>query len=154
MLQIYNLKDRPEFIEEVATLTQKEWGQAGLTKEQFNNKVIKKIEKIKNSFENKFYCKLILVENNTLIGFISIFPTDGEERKDLSPWYATMFVKEEYRGNGYSKILNNAILSEARKRGFRKLYLKTDLVNYYEKFGAVYLDELRNGEKLYCIEVG
>ena len=65
-----------------------------------------------------------------------------------------MFVKEEYRGNGYSKILNNAILSEARKRGFRKLYLKTDLVNYYEKFGAVYLDELRNGEKLYCIEVG
>ena len=47
MLQIYNIKDRPEFIEEVATLTQKEWGQTGLTEEQFNNKVNKKIEKIK-----------------------------------------------------------------------------------------------------------
>ena len=153
MLQIYNLKDRPEFIEEVATLTQKEWGQDGLTKEQFNNKVNKKIEKIKNSFENKFYCKLILVENNTLIGFISIFPTDGEERKDLSPWYATMFVKEEYRGNGYSKILNNAILEEAKRRGVQRLYLKTDLENYYEKFGAKYIENLSNGEKLYCIEV-
>ena len=97
---------------------------------------------------------MILLDDDRLAGFISIFPHDGDERKDLSPWYATMFVKEEYRGNGYSKILNNAILSEARKRGFRKLYLKTDLVNYYEKFGAVYLDELRNGEKLYCIEVG
>ena len=153
MLQIYNLKDRPEFIEEVATLTQKEWGQAGLTKEQFNNKVIKKIEKIKKSFENKFYCKLILVENNTLIGFISIFPTDGEERKDLSPWYATMFVKEEYRRKGYSKILNNAILEEAKRRGLQRIYLKTDLENYYEKFGAKYIENLSNGEKLYCIEV-
>ena len=153
MLQIYNIKDRPEFIEEVATLTQKEWGQTGLTEEQFNNKVNKKIEKIKNSFENKFYCKLILVENNTLIGFISIFPTDGEERKDLSPWYATMFVKEEYRGKGYSKILNNAILEEARRRGIQRIYLKTDLANYYEKFGAKYIENLSNVEKLYCIDI-
>ena len=153
MLQIYNIKDRPEFIKEVATLTQKEWGQTGLTEEQFNNKVNKKIEKIKNSFENKFYCKLILIENNTLIGFISIFPTDGEERKDLSPWYATMYVKEEYRGKGYSKILNNAILEEARRRGIQRIYLKTDLANYYEKFGAKYIENLSNGEKLYCIDI-
>ena len=108
---------------------------------------------LENSFENKFYCKLIFVENNTLIGFISIFPTDGEERKDLSPWYATMFVKEEYRGKGYSKILNNAILEEARRRGIQRIYLKTDLANYYEKFGAKYIENLSNGEKLYCIDI-
>ena len=153
MLQIYDLKNKLEFIKEVATLTQKEWGQSGLAEEQFNKKVDKKIEKIKNSFGNKYYCKLILVENNILIGFISIFPIDGEERKDLSPWYATMYVKEEYRGNGYSKILNNAILKEARRRGIQKLYLKTDLQNYYEKFGAKYIENLSNGEKLYCIEL-
>ena len=84
-----------------------------------------------------------------MIGFISIFPTDGEERKDLSPWYATMYVKEDYIRKGYSKILNTAILEEAKKRGFKKLYLKTDLINYYEKFGATFLDTLNNGEKLY-----
>ena len=32
------------------------------------------------------------------------------------------------------------------------LYLKTDLENYYEKFGAKYLHDLNNGEKLYCID--
>lgn len=94
-----------------------------------------------------------MIENNTLIGFISIFPTDGEERKDLSPWYATMYVKEEYRGKGYSKILNNAILEEARRRGIQRIYLKTDLANYYEKFGAKYIENLSNGEKLYCIDI-
>ena len=64
-----------------------------------------------------------------------------------------MYVKEEFRGKGYSKILNNAILEEAKKRGFKKLYLKTDLINYYEKFGAIFLDTLKNGEKLYYFSI-
>ena len=81
------------------------------------------------------------------------FPQDGEERKDLSPWYATMYVKAEYRGKGYSKILNKAILDEARKRNISKLYLKTELENYYEKFGAIFMEILSTGEKLYCFNV-
>ena len=52
-----------------------------------------------------------------------------------------------------SKILNEAILKEAKKRGFKKIYLKTDLINYYEKFGAIYLEDLSNGEKLYYIDL-
>jgi len=71
----------------------------------------------------------------------------------LSPWYATMYVKEKYRGKGYSKILNDAILAEARKRSISKLYLKTDLENYYEKFGAKFLEVLSTGEKLYYFDV-
>ena len=95
------------------------------------------------------YCKLILLANDSLIGFISIFPTDSKERKNLSPWYSTMYVKEKYRGKGYSKILHKAIIKEAKKRGFKKIYLKTSLTNYYEKFGAIFLETLSNGEKLY-----
>ena len=63
-----------------------------------------------------------------------------------------MYVKKEYRGKGYSKILNDAILTEAKNRNFDKVYLKTDLENYYEKFGAVYIENLSNGEKLYYID--
>lgn len=153
MLKIYNLKEKQEYIEEVATLTQKEWGQKNLNDIEFNIKVKTKIEKIKSNFDNPYYCKLILLDHQTLVGFISIFPTDGDERKDLSPWYATMYIKKEYRGNRYSKILNNAILSEARKRNITRLYLKTDLDNYYEKFGATYLDTLQDGEKLYYFDI-
>ena len=154
MLKIYNIKEKQEFLREVAILTQKEWGSKTNSKEEFEAKIDKKIRKIISNFDNPLYCKLILLDNDTLIGFISIFPTDGNERKDLSPWYATMFVKEEYRrGKGYSKILNNAILAEARKRNIAKLYLKTTLSNYYENFGAIYLDNLQSGEKLYCFEM-
>ena len=153
MLKIYNIKDKQEYLREVAMLTQLEWGKNNLSKEEFENKIDKKIEKIKNSFEKKDYCKLILLDDNKLVGFISIFPTDGEERKDLSPWYATMYVKKEFRGKGYSKILNSAILEEAKNRKIKRLYLKTELNNYYEKFGAKFIEILSNGEKLYYIDL-
>lgn len=153
MLKVYNIKDKQKYIEEVAILTQKEWGKQNLTEEEFKLKIKKKIDKIKLNMDNPYYCKLILLDNNILIGFISIFPKDGEERQDLSPWYATMYVKEEYKGKGYSRILNDAILAEAKKRNIKKLFLKTDLENYYEKFGARYLEKLNNGEKLYYIDI-
>lgn len=153
MLKIYNLKDKQEYIREVATLTQNEWGKSKLTPDEFESKIREKVRKIKELFDDRYYCKLILLEDNELVGFISIFISDGEERKDLSPWYATMYVKKEYRGKGYSKILNDAILEEARKRDIKKLYLKTELENYYEKFGAKYLENLNEKEKLYYFDL-
>ena len=152
-MKIYNIKDKQEYIEEVAILTEIEWGNEIGSPEEFDEKVNRKIEKINSRLEKENYCKLILLNGDKLVGFISIFPHDGDEREDLSPWYATMYVKEEFRGNGYSKLLNDAILEEAGKRGFVKLYLKTDLENYYEKFGAKYMETLKNGEKLYYFEL-
>ena len=140
MIKIYDIKERKEFLEEIAILTQRQWGNKQLSEDEYN-------------LNNPFYCKLILLDDDKLLGFVSIFPTDGKERLDLTPWYATMYVKEEYRGLGYSKILNEAILKEAKKRSFKKIYLKTDLINYYEKFGFTYLEDLSNGEKLYFINL-
>lgn len=153
MLRICDIKDNKEYLEEVAILTQKEWGTKNLSKEEFKLKVAKKIEKIISLLDRRDYCKLLLLDDDVLIGFISIFPTDGKERQDLTPWYATMYVKSEYRGRGYSKLLNDAILKEAKQRGFDRIYLKSELVNYYEKFGAKYMEDLSNGEKLYYIEL-
>ncbi|MBQ9266971.1 MAG: GNAT family N-acetyltransferase [Clostridia bacterium] len=89
-MEIFNLKDKSEFMEEVVTLEREEWGSS--------KSVAEKVEKLKEDFHNEYFEKLILVEGEELIGFISIFEYDMEERKDLKPWYATMYVKEEYRG--------------------------------------------------------
>ena len=133
MLEIYNIKDKQEYLKEIAELTQKEWGSGTNSIEEFNAKIDKKINKIISNLNNPNYCKLILLQDNTLVGFISIFPHDCDERPDLSPWYATMYVKEKFRGNGYSKLLNDAILKDAKSRGFTKIYLKTDLIKIWRK---------------------
>ena len=150
-MKIYNLKDKIEYLDEVANLEYEEW--ANNKEENKKDRIKAKKEKILNAFNNKSFCKLILIDNNNLIGFISIFPKDCEEERELTPWYATMYVKERYRNNGYSRILNDAILKEARNRGFSTLYLKTDLKNYYEKFGAIFIKKLKSGEDLYKFEL-
>lgn len=151
MLKVYNIKDKIEYLREVVILEHNEW--AKNPQEFFEDRIDKKIEKVKNNLNKNDFCKLILLDDNKLIGFISLFPNDGDERRDLSPWYATMYVKKEYRNKGYSKILNKEILREAQKRGYKRIYLKTDLNNYYEKFGANYMEKLSNGEKLYYIDL-
>lgn len=147
---IYNIIDKMEYLEEVLLLEHNEWS---TNHDNLEEKIKNKIIKVKNKLNDNDFCKLVLIDKDELIGFISIFPTDGDCRLDLTPWYATMYVKKEYRGHGYSKILNDAILKEAKKRGFNKIYLKSDLVNYYEKFGAKYIENLENGEKLYFFDI-
>ena len=65
----------------------------------------------------------------------------------------TMYVKDEYRGLGYSKMLNKAILKEAKFFKYNKVYLKSNLINYYEKIGAKFIEKLKNGESLYYIDL-
>lgn len=150
-IQVYNLKEKGEYIKEVAILEYEEWAEK--PEENKTERIERKTNRIKNNLDNKDFCKLILLKNKELIGFISIFPNDCDECPGLTPWYATMYVKKKYRGKGYSKILNEALLKEAKKRGYKEIFLKTELSNYYEKFGAIYIRKLKTGEKLYKIEL-
>ncbi len=146
-MEIVNIKEKPEFLREVVTLEHDEW--ASNKNDNRDERIELKYNKVRNLLNNKNFCKLILIDNNMLVGFVSIFPEDAKECPELTPWYATMYVKKEYRGKGYSKILNNAILKEAKKRGYKEIYLKTELTNYYEKFGAIYVKNINKTEKLF-----
>ncbi len=142
-MKIIDIKNNDKYLTEYIQLCNLEWG----TKKTTNEYIIEKKNKIHN--EDKVISVLALIDNQTMIGFVSLFKYDGENRKDLTPWYATMYVKKEYRGKGYSKLLNDALLKEAHNLGYNKIYLKTELNNYYEKFGAIFLDNLNEKEKLY-----
>ena len=148
---VVDLKDKQEYLEEVMTLEYDEWAD---NKEQDREERIKnKVKKYLERIEDKYFVKLILLNEDKLIGFISIFPMDSEEERNLTPWYATMYVKEEFRGKGYSKLLNDAILKEAKRREISTIYLKTTLENYYEKFGAKNIKDLASGEKLLKFDI-
>lgn len=149
-MKVINIKENIKYLKEYVKLCSLEWGSKKNCK-QMEEYVDKKCKLILKN--NKVISVLGLIENNILIGFISLFEYDGDERKDLTPWYSCMYVKKEYRGKNYSKILNDSILKEAKKLNYDKVYLKSNLVNYYEKFGAVYIEKLNNGEKLYYINI-
>ena len=150
-MEIVNLEDRLELIDEVISLEHDCW--ASNKNYMRKERIKEKKQRVIDSFSDKAFCKLLLIDNNELLGFISLFPKDAKEEPDLSPWFATIYVKSNYRGKGYSKLLANAIINEARNRGFKTLYLKTELDNYYEKYGAKYIKMINDTEKLYKIDL-
>ena len=149
-MDIINIKDNDRYLTEYIKMCNLEWGTIK-TKEELDKYIIEKKHTIDN--EDKVISVLGLIDNNIMVGFISLFKYDGDLRRDLTPWYATMYVKEENRGKGYSKLLNDALLKEAQDLGYDKVYLKTELNNYYEKFGAIFIEDLNEKEKLYYISL-
>ena len=137
-MEIVNLEDRLEFLDEVISLEHDEW--ASNKNYMRKERIKEKKQRVIDSFSDKAFCKLLLIDNNELLGFISLFPKDAKEEPDLSPWFATIYVKSNYRGKGYSKLLANAIINEARNRGFKTLRNQSFLQEYSSSYLRILLD--------------
>ena len=149
-MNIVSIKHNDKFLGEYIKLCSLEWS-TPKTKNQMLEYIDSKKQEMYNG--DKVIEILGLIDKDVLVGFISLFKHDGNNYLSLTPWYATMYVKKEYRGKGYSKLLNDALLKEAYKLGYDKVYLKTNLINYYEKFGAIYLKKINDYEDLYYFDL-
>lgn len=99
----------------------------------------KSLSEIRNDYDSYGESNLpviyILLDNDNLIGMYEINEYD-DVYTSLTPFLANVYIKEEYRGNGYSKKL----IEDAKSR-YDVLYLHSRINNYYEKFGFIYLGE-------------
>jgi GNAT superfamily N-acetyltransferase len=67
---------------------------------------------------------------------ISLWQQDHEERSDLSPWLASLFVHPFHRKKGIASLLITALEKEAIRLGINKVYLVTEeSKGLYEKHG-------------------
>lgn len=148
IMKIINITNNTKYLKEYIALCYLEWSEK---EKELTEYIDYKLRKLK--IENNIILILGLVDHNKLVGFISLLKKDGDCEVNLTPWYATMYVKKEYRGRGYSRILNDALLEKSKRLGYTKVYLKSNLINYYEKFGAIYIKKLENGESLYYIDL-
>ena len=148
IMKIINITNNTKYLKEYIALCYLEWSEK---EKELTEYIDYKLRKLK--IENNIILILGLVDHNKLVGFISLLKKDGDCEVKLTPWYATMYVKKEYRERGYSRILNDALLEKSKRLGYTKVYLKSNLINYYEKFGAIYIKKLENGESLYYIDL-
>lgn len=81
-----------------------------------------------------------LVEHQNVVSFCTLAEQDCIEDKTLVPWIGFVFTMENYRGYRYSKKVIDYALVQAKKLGYKKVYLATDHIGLYEKYGFKYLE--------------
>lgn len=67
----------------------------------------------------------VAVENAKPVGVASLVRHDLEERPDLSPWLANVFVPPEVRGRGHASRLVRRVEQAAAEGGIQTLWLYT-----------------------------
>lgn len=91
--------------------------------------------------KNKLPQWYLLEKENEIIGCSGLITNDFISRGDLYPWVCGIFIDENHRGNAYGSLLLDKAKADAKKFGFEDLYLCTEHVGYYEKYGFKYIGQ-------------
>lgn len=83
----------------------------------------------------------VALHNFNIAGYCTLAKADCIPDVPYTPYIGYMFVGEEYRGSRLSEKLISFVLKYAKELYFDKVYLVSDHVNLYEKYGFVKVDE-------------
>mgnify|MGYP003303408069 CR=1 FL=1 len=96
--------------------------------------------------QNKFHNVLgngsmfIMADGDKLVSFCTLTCRDCIKDDTLFPWVGFVFTAPDYRGKRYSGEVIEAACKRALRQGFDKVYLATDHIGLYEKYGFTYME--------------
>lgn len=80
----------------------------------------------------------LLMDGEETVSFLTFARQDCVADESLFPWAGFVYTFPEYRGNRYvGKLLAHAE-DTARSHGCEKVYIATDHIGLYEKYGYTY----------------
>lgn len=94
----------------------------------------------------------VLLVDDRPVGTASLAEQDLEERPDLTPWLADVFVEPESRGRGLAADLIAAVENECRKMAIPTLWLYTRTAeNVYARAGWRTVAAVAHNAKSYAL---
>ncbi len=124
---IIPIRKHPEYLDRAVDYFSSKWGiDRKIYEESISDSLVTK---------NPLPRWYLMLKGNEVIGSYGLIENDFMVRKDLKPWLCALYVEENERGQALGSHLLAHGSQEAAKLGFRKVYLCTDHVGYYEKYG-------------------
>ena len=124
------LMEQPELKEEAASWFHSKWG---VPKEAYLDCM--------NAYLNNetdygwYFC---LCDEKIVAG-MGVIENDFHDRKDLTPNVCAVYTEEDYRCKGIAGNLLNMVVEDMKEKGISPIYLVTDHIGFYERYGWEFL---------------
>jgi len=133
------LKERPEYLSEVAEILFNQWGIK--TPGSRLEETMVKLERFLNDDQIPF--NLICLKEQKLIATCNVMLSDPPARTDVSPWFGSLYVKPHFRNKGIGSTLVRHAVNISKTLKISKIYLCTpDKQRMYRRLGWSCIDEV------------
>ena len=124
------LMEKPELKEEAAYWFQSKWG---IPKEAY-------LECMNAYLDNETdYGWYFCLCDGKIVAGMGVIENDFHDRKDLAPNVCAVYTEEDYRCKGIAGNLLNMVVEDMRDKGISPIYLVTDHIGFYERYGWEFL---------------
>jgi len=98
-----------------------------------------------NKLRETFQCEALylLMDGEHLVSFLTLAQKDCVDAS-YGPWAGFVYTAPEYRGRRLAGLLMEHAAQAARRQGAQRLYVNTDHVGLYEKYGYIYIKDIVN----------
>lgn len=86
----------------------------------------------------------VAIINEKIVGYCTLLETDYYPENRYFPWISSIFVEEAFRGRRISELLIQEATEYAKCVGFQTVYIPSDIIGLYEKYGFEKIDKLTN----------
>lgn len=129
-LSYVTLREKPSLIDKAAQWFHNKWG---VPKDAY-------LECMENYLKKETeYGWYLCLDNEKIVGGVGVIENDFHDRKDLSPNICALYVEEEYRNKGIAGNLLNMAVNDLKSKDITPVYLVTDHIGFYEKYGWQFL---------------
>lgn len=129
-LSIVTLREKPELIQRAAAWFHSKWG----VPEQAYFACMQAY--LSGESEYGWY---LCMDGEKIVAGMGVIENDFHDRKDLAPNVCAVYTEEAYRCRGIAGKLLGYVVEDCREKGISPLYLVTDHIGFYEKYGWEFL---------------
>ena len=126
LFQIIALRERPELKQAAAAWFHEKWGVS-------EDAYLACMDAYLNRATE--YGWYLCLDGTRIVGGLGVIENDFHDRKDLSPNVCAVYTEPDCRGRGIAGMLLNLAVDDMRSKGITPLYLVTDHVGFYERYG-------------------
>ena len=81
----------------------------------------------------------LCLNGGNIVGGMGVIENDFHDRKDLTPNVCAVYTEKDYRCQGIAGHLLGLVVEDMHSKGISPLYLVTDHIGFYERYGWEFL---------------